>query len=66
MSFGIGTKVKVITTLYLGRWISPFEIGIIEGRKCSPAGQEVYEVRLIDGLYTFASGEIEEEAEPNL
>lgn len=59
MSFGIGDKVEVITTLYLGRWIKPLEKGEVVGRHCSPAGQEVYKVRLEDGKeYTFAPGEV--------
>jgi len=62
MSFGIGSRVEVITALYLGRWIYPLEKGIVEGRHCSPAGQEVYNVKLEtdNTTYTFASGEIDE------
>lgn len=61
MSFGIGATVEVITVTYLDRWIRPCEQGEIVGRHCSPAGQEVYDVRLEDGkIYTFAPGEIEE------
>ena len=60
MSFSIGQRVEVITTLYLGKWIYPGEQGVIEGRHCSPAGQEVYDVRLDDGRkYTFAPSEVE-------
>lgn len=60
MSFGIGDEVEVITALYLGRWIEPLERGEITGRHCSPAGQEVYTVKLQDGKeYTFAPSEIE-------
>jgi len=60
MSFGIGDKVEVITTLYLVRCIEPLEKGEIIGRHCSPAGQEVFEVRLEDNKeYTFAPGDIE-------
>ena len=29
MSFAIGNRVEVITTLYLGRWIYPLEKGIV-------------------------------------
>lgn len=62
MSYGVGSKVEVITTLYLGRWIYPFEKGEIVSRHCSPAGQEVYDARLEDGkVYTFAPSEIEED-----
>ena len=61
MSFGIGSNVKVIAPFYLGRWVYPGEKGEVIGRHCSPAGQEVYEVRLEDGKdYTFAPSEIEE------
>ena len=62
MSFGIGSRVEVITVLYLGRWIYPLEKGIVEGRHCSPAGQEVYNVKLEtdNNTYTFASSDIEE------
>lgn len=61
MSFGIGTTVEVITALYLGRWITPLEQGVIEGWHISPADQEVYDVRLSDGkLYTFAPSDIRE------
>ena len=60
MSFGINTKVEVISTVYLGRWVQPFERGFVEGRHVSPAGQEVYDVMLGDGkVYTFAPSEIE-------
>ena len=59
MSFGINTKVEVISTVYLGRWVQPFERGFVEGRHVSPAGQEVYDVMLGDGkVYTFAPSEI--------
>jgi len=65
MSFGIGTKVEVITSLFLGRWIYPLEKGEVVGRDCSPAGQEVYKVQLSDGqVYTFAPSEIEELSSP--
>ena len=62
MSFGVGSKVEVITTLYLGRWIYPLEKGIVEGRHCSSAGQEVYRVKLEtdNTTYTFAPSEIDE------
>lgn len=61
MSYGIGTNVTVMTVVYLGRWVFPFEKGKVIGRHCSPAGQEVYDVRLQDGKeYTFAPGEIGE------
>jgi len=62
MSFGIGSRVEVVTVLYLGRWIYPLEKGVVEGRNCSPAGQEVYRVKLEtdNNTYTFASSEIEE------
>lgn len=61
MSYGIGATIEVITTVYLGRWIYPFEKGEVIGRHCSPAGQEVYDVRLQNGKeYTFAPSEIEE------
>ena len=62
MSFGIGDKVEVIDTLYLGRWIYPLEKGIVEGRHCSLAGQEVYRVKLEtdNTTYTFAPSEIDE------
>lgn len=64
MDFEIGSTVETITALFLGRWIHPFEQGIVEGKHCSPAGQEVFDVRLTDGnLYTFAPGEIEETKE---
>lgn len=64
MSLEIGDSVEVITAVYLGRWIEPFEKGEIVGRHCSPAGQEVYDVRLADGkVYTFAPGEISESNE---
>jgi len=62
MSFGIGSRVAVITTLYLGRWIYPLEKGTVGGRHCSPAGQEVYRVKLEtdNTTYTFLPGDIEE------
>ena len=62
MSFGIGDRVEVITALYLGRWIYPFEKGVVEGRHCSPAGQEVNNVKLEtdNTTYTFAPSEINE------
>ncbi len=60
MSYGIGAKVEVITPLFLGRWICIGEQGIVEGRDYSPAGQAVYKVRLTDGIYTFAPGELVE------
>ena len=61
MSYGIGAEVEVITATYLGRWIYPGERGEVVGRHASPAGQEVYDVRLEDGkVYTFAPSEIEE------
>ena len=61
MSYGIGAEVEVITATYLGRWIEPGERGVVTGRHISPAGQEVYDVRLGDGKeYTFAPSEIEE------
>lgn len=61
MSFGIGAEIEVITMIYLGRWVYPFQRGIIERRHVSPAGQEIYEVRLTDNeVYMFAPGEIEE------
>lgn len=62
MSFGIGSRVGVITALYHGRWIYPLEKGVVEGRHCSPAGQEVYNVKLEtdNTTYTFASSEIDE------
>jgi len=61
MSFPIGSKVEVIAPLYKGRWIYPGEQGVIEGRHCSPAGQEVYDVRLEDNKeYTLAPGDIKE------
>jgi hypothetical protein len=61
MSYGIGATVEVITATYLGRWIEPLERGEIIGRHISPAGQEVYDVRLADGKeYVFAPSEIEE------
>lgn len=61
MSYGIGAEVEVITAVYRGRWIYPGERGEVIGRHTSPAGQEVYDVRLEDGEeYTFALGEIEE------
>lgn len=64
MSYGIGAKVGVIEAKFLGRWIWPFERGIVENRHCSPAGQEVYDVKLQDGeVYVFAPGEIEEVGE---
>ena len=62
MSFAIGSRVEVVTVLYLGRWIFPLEKGIVEGRQCSPAGQEVYNVKLEtdNTSYTFAPGDISE------
>jgi len=61
MSYSIGATVEVITTVYLGRWVYPLEKGEVIGRDCSPAGQEVYNVRLQDGKeYTFAPGDIKE------
>lgn len=62
MSYGIGSKVEVIEAVYLGRWIYPMEKGVIVGRHCSPAGQEVYDVELQkDGVtYTFPPDGIEE------
>lgn len=61
MSYGIGATVEVTTIIYLGRWIYPFEKGEVIGKHCSPAGQEVYDVRLQDGKeYTFAPSGIEE------
>lgn len=67
MSFRIGGKVEVVTTLYLGRWIYPFEKGVVEKRHVSPAGQEVYSVILEDGhVYTFAPSEIKERNEQNV
>jgi len=60
MSFGIGNKVEIINSMYLGRWIEPLEKGEIIGRHCSPSGQEVYDVKLEDGKkYTFAPSELE-------
>ena len=59
MSFGIGDKVEVITCVYQGRWIEPPEKGVVIGRHCSLAGQEVYDVLLQDGKeYVFAPAEI--------
>jgi len=61
MSYGIGATVEVITSLYLGRWVNAGEQGEVIGKHISPAGQEVYDVRLADGeQYVFAPGEIEE------
>ena len=62
MSYGIGDTVQVIDSVYLGRWIYPLEKGIVEGRHCSPAGQEVYRVKLEtdNTTYTFAPGDIDE------
>ncbi|GAI96544.1 unnamed protein product [marine sediment metagenome] len=62
MSYGIGAIVEVIGVVYLGRWIEPLERGIVTDSYLSPAGQQVYDVRLDkDGEeYTFAPGEIEE------
>jgi len=62
MSFAIGSRVEVVTALYLGRWIYPLEKGVVEGRHCSPAGQEVYRVKLEtdNTTYTFAPADIEE------
>lgn len=61
MSYGIGATVEVIVELCLGRWIRPGERGRVVGRHCSPAGDEVYEVRLKDGkVCTFAPREIDE------
>ena len=62
MSFKIGSSVEVITAIFLGRWIYPLEKGIVEGRHCSPAGQEVYRIKLEtdNTTYTFAPSEIDE------
>lgn len=61
MSYGIGANVEVITAVYLGRWVFPGERGEVIGRHVSPAGQEVYDVKLEDGReYVFAPGDIEE------
>ena len=61
MSFGIGSRVEVITFVFLGRWIYPGEGGEVTGRDCSAAGQETYKVKLGDGeTYTFVPSEIEE------
>ncbi len=61
MSYGIGATIEVIVSLYQGRWIEQFEQGEVIGKHISPAGQEVYGVRLLDGEeYVFAPGEIEE------
>ncbi len=59
MRYGIGDKVEVTTTLYLGRWIYPTERGEVLGQHFSPAEQEVYDVILEDGKgYTLAPSEI--------
>jgi len=59
MSYAIGDEVETIEVRYLGRWIRLLEKGIIENRHVSPAGQEVYDVRLEDDrIYTFAPREI--------
>jgi len=61
MSYGIGAMVEVIHGVFLARWIFPGERGEVVGRHVSPAGQEVYDIRLEDGKeYTFAPSEIEE------
>lgn len=62
MTYGVGANVEVITAVYLGRWIYPGERGEVVGTHVSPAGQEVYDVRLeLDGRnYTFAPAEIRE------
>ena len=61
MSYGIGATIEVITAVYLGRWIELGEQGEVIGKHISPAGQEVYDVRLLDGEeYVFAPSEIEE------
>lgn len=61
MSYGIGATVEVITGVYLARWVNPGEQGEVIGKHISPAGQEVYDVRLSDGKeYVFAPSEIEE------
>jgi len=63
----MGDPVEVITALYLGRWLDPLEKGEIVGRHCSPAGQEVYDVRLEDGkVYTLAPGQIRERHEQDV
>ena len=60
MSYGIGATVEVITAVYGARWVNPGEQGEVIGKHISPAGQEVYDVRLLDGKeYVFAPGEIE-------
>lgn len=61
MSFGIGDRVEVITALFIGRWISPLEKGEVVGREVSPAGQELYRVKLEtdNNTYCFAPSEIE-------
>ncbi len=60
MSYAIGARVEVLHQHFLGRWIMPLEMGTIIGRHTSPAGQEVYDVRLdIDKReYVFAPAEI--------
>ena len=62
MSYGIGSRVEVITALYLGRWIRPLEKGEVVGREVSPAGQELYRVKLEadNTSYIFAPSEISE------
>ena len=62
MSYGIGARVEVVGSHYLGRWIGLLEQGEIVGRHISPAGWEVYDVRLDqDGKeYVFAPGDLEE------
>lgn len=48
MSYGIGDRVKIITTH-----------GEVVGRDCSPGGQEFYRVKLDDGkVKTFTPDEI--------
>lgn len=62
MSYGIGARVEVIQSQFLGRWIMPLEQGEVIGRHTSPAGQEVYDVLLDEDKkeYVFAPAEIEE------
>jgi len=62
MSYRIGATVQIIEQVYLGRWIVPLETGEIIGRHTSPAGQEVYDVRMDkDGKeYVFVSANLQE------
>lgn len=55
----IGDKVTVMTQLYLGRWISPGEQGVVSNIYVNLSGQQVYGLTMADGKeYILALNEI--------